>query len=196
MYFKDTAIATAQIELEISNREYILSLLDTIKSVVRKFDGKVINKRFTTALNDEIKKVDGYIEYTRLSYTMNSNRFFISIYLPQTSVHIKEDNSEYASSYSIQHKEITLCYLSSDQSYSQISDNGNARLCAVNVVNEIDKTATTLNDYISNIKLGLEKVPEWEKELLELEEKFNTLHKSIPSDIGDYFGLRYYLRSY
>ena len=49
------------VKLEIENRKEALKLYDGIIEVVKKFDGKVLNKRFDTAL----KNFDGRLSYNR-----------------------------------------------------------------------------------------------------------------------------------
>ena len=77
------------VELEIKNRKEALKLYDGIIEVVNKFDGKVLNKRFDTAL----KKLDG-----RLSYNREYSWFeiYMNVFDSRTCKSVKKDSYGYS----------------------------------------------------------------------------------------------------
>ena len=76
--------------LEIKNRKAALELYPKVIEVVQKYDGKVLNKRFDTAL----KKADGRLSYDRdtVRFTINmscfDNRFCKSVKVDKAALKI------------------------------------------------------------------------------------------------------------
>lgn len=186
MYFyENEEIATKLVELEIANREYVIALSEIVKSVVKDFDGKVINKRFVTALDEGISKCDGYENYTYVTYDLNSYSFVISVHCPNRSVNVSEYGCSYVNSSTIE-----LCRISPDSAVVY-NDKGTARLCADKVIEGIDMGVDALKDYIITNRAAIDKVSEWKTELLDLDKRLSEINNEMPYDLSKYFGLRY-----
>lgn len=192
MYFYENEdVATKLVGLEISNREYVIALSEIIKSVVKDFDGKVINKRFVTTLDEKIKQYDGYVQYTHIDYELNSYSFVISVYSPNNSV---SNVDGYGCSY-VHNRTIVLCRLSPDKAVVY-NEKGTARLCANNIIEAIDSGIESLQNYITENKTALDNISDWKAELIELDKRLSSLSEAIPYDVKQYFGLSFSMRKW
>ena len=124
------------IELEIAAKEKSLGLTDQIITVVRKFDGKVANKRFDTAL----KGID-----PSLRFVMEWNSFKIEMMIENRMTHTGTHTAY------IENFDVTIIHGSISSAYgdSMIVNNGiNGPL----LINGLEKYKTETKEYIKILK--------------------------------------------
>lgn len=172
------AAAKAVVELEVKNRKHVLTLYDGVIEVVKKFDGKVINKRFETAL----RNIDNSLRLER-----SGSRIDISYYC----------KNRYAGGRYLLWDYITLNnYMNTsvtDKNYCVVDYDGNGN-CRLNAEKVIIHLLVRKNDIADEIKLIEEhhaKIEEYEKELEELKNKIESVSGKIPFLLKEYYGLRY-----
>lgn len=184
MYFTDKKIATKLSLLEISNREYILTLIDDIMEVIAKFDGKVLNKRLETALQKKVEQNPNFKKGTFISYKMKYDLFQIELYVPDRSV----SNNDGKGCYYITGDIICICWMDLTQA---VKEN---RIMSNNILKSIQQQKENIEEYISKIKIALTKIDEWEERWREIDNKITKLNAEIPYDIRMYFGMNFTFR--
>lgn len=184
MYFTDKKIATQLVELEISNREYILTLIDDIVEVVKKFDGKVFNKRIETALQKAIENNSHYKTGTHIYCLYEYDIFHMKLCVPDRRVHNLENW------YFIENNTLDICFLDAEIA---IVDK---RIVAEAIIKDIRNQKQEIQERIIELKQGLLRVDEWEKRWREVESQITKLQKEIPHEIQRYFRMKFDLRQY
>lgn len=180
MYYSEDrkASAKAAVELELKNRRQVLNLYDKVIEVVKKFDGKVINKRFETAL----RNIDDSLRVKR-----SGTRIDISFYCKNRYAGGRYLLWDYISLNNYMNTSPT------DRRYCVVDYDGNGN-CRINAEKMIIHLLVRKNDIADEIKQIEEhhvKIAEYEKELEELKTKIESVSGQIPFLLREYYGLRY-----
>ena len=157
--------AVALINLEIKANKEALDLFDGIIKIVERFDGKVLNKRFETALQ---KNVSDHICAYKSAY--GDFRFYYSI--PDRSV--KSTDSEYCYNYI----DIQNIYLIVGDMSACLTDDG--RICAEDLIEMLEYRRDQIRLEVSELEssvLMLDKTIEQHEKLVTA---LYNLRKSIP----------------
>ena len=173
------------IRLEIENRKEALKLYTEVIELVKKYDGKVLNKRFETAL----KKID-----ERLSYDRQYNSFYIemSCWNNRSCKSTKTDSYGYSS---------TL-YISTDcirlNTYIQTYSHGNEpcmlceeRIIAEPIVEVLNKGKAGIEKTIADLENSIDKAQEYKEKCEALKKQMEEITKEIPYLIKEYFDINY-----
>ena len=180
MYYSEDrkAAAKAIVELEVKNRKHVLSLYDKVIEVVKKFDGKIINKRFETAL----KVIDNSLRVKR-----NGTSIDISYYCRDRYACGRYLLWDYISLNNYMNTSPT------DKRYCVVDydSNGNCRINAEKMIVHLLVRKNDIADEIKSVTEHHKKVEEYEKELEELKAKIETVSGKIPFLLKEYYGLRY-----
>ena len=190
MYNMTREQAMSNISYAIENRKRCISLIDTIKEVVKQFDGKVINRRFEEAL----RAATGGIIKVELRY----NLFEISVYATwsgkddgKTPIHMTTDNNEYyltSGAYIGETFERYAYFNKNGFEVTKLTESGKHRLIADNLIKTLDKRRAEIETEINNISESLKHIDEYKATIAELENQIKTLN-NIPRLVKAYFDL-------
>lgn len=192
MRYCDKEKAIERVNKEIENYQRCIALIDTIKSTIGKLDGKIINKRFETAL---FEATGAHIR-TEIFY----DTFALKVY--PISPGIPDDNITpcYYSGFD------TIYYLTSkafvggvlakrkrgvEKDFYEVTkstDTGKHRLIAENLVKTLDNRRVELETRITEILTALEQVDEYKAKVQEMEKLAKEISE-IPYEIREWFDL-------
>ena len=184
---KNKEIADKLIALEIENRRKVIELYPEIIETVKKFNGKVLNKRLETAL----EKIHPYLSLEKSKY-----RFDIRYWVGSDSICVpyqKGCGVEY-----VKCREIGMCaYIPKNKENSTaqnpaLSDDG--RIIAENIVSALNAGMEKLKSEIIEMEEHSKKADEYAAELEELAERMKNLQEKIPYLVSEYYGLGYSIR--
>ena len=181
MYYEyNKPLAAKLTEKQIEVYSNLLSLVPAIEEVFRRFDGKVVNKRISTALQSVARGVcfykSSYSDHWELTAEEWDNR-----YVPG-----EPDALGYCSTHYVKDAKL---YLANDGQGESFID-GEGRLCAEKAIAAIEKNRAyyqrkieTMREQLSHIDSIIGKY----KELLAAKKEFND---NLDYSIRDYFGLK------
>lgn len=183
---KDTA--DKLIALEISNRRKAIELYPAIIETVKKFDGKVLNKRLETAL----RKINDNLRLEKSEY-----RFDICYYVEND--HVPVPYRDYCGAEYVKYREIGMCeYMPRNRAYDVNAQcpalNDDGRIIAENIITALNAGKKKLESEIIEMEEHSKKVDEYAAELDELAERMRSLQKKIPYLVSEYYKLGYSIR--
>lgn len=173
------------VELEIQNRKAALKLYDGIIETVKKFDGKILNKRFETAL----KKVD-----ERLSYDRRYSCFEINMNLFDNRCvkSVKKDDLGYSCVNYISDNYLRLnTYLETYSNTNGKSFLDNERIVSSVLIESLENGKAQIEKDIDRLESSIDKVDVWKERLKSLEAEIEKTMKEIPYIIRDYYDINY-----
>ena len=174
------------VELEIKNRKDALELYTGIIEVVKKFDGKVLNKRFETAL----KKVD-----ERLGYNRRYSCFEIemSVFDSRCCKSVNKDDLGYScTNYLVDNHLILNTYVETytyDKDKKSMLDN--ERIVSSVLVEALNKGKVNMEEHIKKLEDSLDKVAEWKERLEALKVEMEKTMQEVPYIIREYYDMNY-----
>ena len=178
------------VKLEIENRKEALKLYDGIIEVAKKFDGKVLNKRFETAL----KKVD-----ERLSFNRRYSFFEIemSTFNNRSCKSVKKDSygyscTNYISSNSLVLNSMVYTY-SNDKNDKVLLEN--ERINSSVLVEALNNGKKQMEEKIKTLEESINKVEEWKEKLESLKSEMEKIMYDVPSIIRDYYNINYHVNN-
>lgn len=178
---KDTA--DNLIALEIENRRKAIDLYPAVIETVKKFDGKVLNKRLETAL----KKV-----HPNLSLENSEYRFDIRYWAEKDHI-----SGYYCTEY-VKCRDIGMCAYIPKHKENSVAKypalNEDSRIIAENIVSALNAGMEKLKSEIIEMEVHSKKADEYAAELEELAERMKSLQKKIPYLVSEYYGLGYSIR--
>lgn len=174
------------VELEIKNRKEALELYSKVIEVVEKFDGKVLNKRFETAL----KKVD-----ERLSFDRKYSSFEIqmSVFDSRSCKSVNKDDLGYSCTNYIANNYLILNGYLPTYSYNPnekvlLYDE---RIISSVLIESLNIGKKYMEETIVSLEESLNKVTEWKKRLLEIKDEMEKTMKEVPYIIREYYDINY-----
>ncbi len=174
------------VELEIQNRKEALKLYDGIIEVAKKFDGKVLNKRFETAL----KKVD-----ERLSCDRSYSWFEInmSVFDNRSCKSVKKDSYGYSCTNYITDNYLRLNNLVYTYSYNtkDVVMLDNERIISSVLIEALNKGKKQMEEKIIQLENSINKVDEWKNKLKALQIEMEEVMKEVPYIIREYYDINY-----
>lgn len=187
MRINDIEIKKALVEMEVANKKYALTLYDRIIEVVRKFNGKLLNKRLETAL----KAIDNNLSID----TRYGDSIYITLYCKNQMIRAN-DGCHY-----IKHREITMSsyattYITTnykDEQYCVVTldEKWNKRLDAEAFIDKLMQQRKNIENEIAAIEEKHSKVEEYERTLEALKKQIDDTCKEIPYMLQEYYNLRY-----
>lgn len=173
-YGMDDTDRVDMVKLEIEIQEDILKALDDLEDVIKKFDGKVCNKKFYDAVWDACK----------FSVSLGTQWLEIT-YRPDK--HIKRGYNTFSP------KEHTRYIVSVFyDTVLDINEKGTKRINAEKLLKHVNEQRDRSKARIAADTSGLEHIDEWKEMINKLSRMAEILNKRIPSDIKNYFDMDYY----
>ena len=186
MYHFTKETAKQKVMEKIADYRKCIALIESIIPVVEKYNGKVVNKRFETALRKVNDRIRANIHYARLEIVVYS--------LPW---HMEDDGITPRYGESCGYDLITKAYTHADSNrYGYIvteNDNGNHRLIAAEAIKGLREMAEEYQNKINENLEALEHVDEYIAEVSDIERRVAELQK-IPYVVRDFFDLKIYTR--
>lgn len=179
----DFEIAKALTEKQIEVLENLLALVPAVNEVVRKFDGKVLNKRFDTALRNA---TDDKASCTKKNYTDGwdivlreyNNRF----------VSIPNETGDYATAHYIKHEYIYLAdSVWNDEKW--LTDDG--RIKADELIADIEYHANSAAEDVKKLKGQLESVETYIAEFNRMKAERWAFECNTSYALREYFNLNF-----
>lgn len=174
-YSKETTIKLIQLEIEA--KEKAVSLVNQIIAIVPKFNGKVANKRFDTAL----KAIDG-----NLKFCMEYNSFKISMYIEKRSILSSDGNVQ---AY-INNHEVYLVHGSISSGYGEsliVNDGINGK----ELITQLENFKKDTESWCIVLRLQLDKLEKILGEYQEIKKQIHYFDETINYVIRDYFELKF-----
>lgn len=174
------------VNLEIENRKKALELYPQIIECVEKFNGKVLNKRFETAL----RKIDDC-----LRYNWEDSRFGIEVRLNNRCIQsVKTDTYGYAQWNYISGFELTLTSMLYTVSYNpddrrMLDENG--RIIAPVIIKALNERKQSIENTIAELEEKLNNVQEYRNKLEALRIEMEKVMNDVPYIIREYFDINY-----
>lgn len=174
------------VELEIQNRKEALKLYDGIIEVVKKFDGKVLNKRFDTSL----KQFDGRLSYEREYSWFNIK---MSTFDSRSCKSVKKDSYGYSCTNYITENYLILNSVIYTYSYNPKDKVmlDNERIISSVLIEALNKGKEQMEDKIKELENSIDKVDEWKSKLKALQIEIEEVMKEVPYIIREYYDINY-----
>lgn len=173
MNYYDRRDSDNLIRLEIKTKKRAVELIEQLIPVIRKWDGKCLNKRFTEAMQEATG--EHIIWGTRYNSWPE-----ISWYPQERSV--KSVNGEYNHNYITDIDVNLLCHMNMNEAISE-----NKRINGDALLLSMSKRRRELEETIAELENGLTKVDEWIKRIEELEKQQEALKNEIPYAFQNYY---------
>lgn len=185
----ETRIAIANKEIEVY--ESFINIIPTIAEVIRRFDNKCINKRFTDALdkavnNGDIKNRKFYIS-TEYGY---NGQFEITVHSYNDSVKEISDK-EYPNHYRVDNNTYTFVI---PKDNFEITDSGNYRIKADEMICVLYEHKTNIIFSIESLQKGLIKANEMISEMKRIKAELEAFEKKYSYHMRDIMGVNFTLR--
>lgn len=185
----ETRIAIVNKEIEVY--ESFINIIPTIAEVIRRFDNKCINKRFTDALdkavnNGDIKNRKFYIS-TEYGY---NGQFEITVHSYNDSVKEISDK-EYPNHYRVDNNTYTFVI---PKDNFEITDSGNYRIKADEMICVLYEHKTNIIFSIESLQKGLIKANEMISEMKRIKAELEAFEKKYSYHMRDIMGVNFTLR--
>ena len=185
----ETRIAIANKEIEVY--ESFINIIPTIAEVIRRFDNKCINKRFTDALdkavnNGDIKNRKFYIS-TEYGY---NGQFEITVHSYNDSVKEISDK-EYPNHYRVDNNTYTFVI---PKDNFEITESGNYRIKADEMICVLYEHKTNIIFSIESLQKGLIKANEMISEMKRIKAELEAFEKKYSYHMRDIMGVNFTLR--
>lgn len=184
MYY-NKEVAGKLVELEIQNRKDCLKLYDQIIPIIERFDGKVLNKRLETALQN----VNKYLRVDR-----NYTSFGISWWVENDYIRNTPDRNGFCTACYVQSRQLymTTALFTSDRNMTDkvMLDEEN-RLIADVILVALEQGKKNMEEHIRMLEESLPHAEEYEEELKAMKKAFEEKRDSIPYLIRDYYDMNY-----
>jgi len=187
MKYENLSVALELARKQVKLYEDALVLCPKIMEVVKKFDGKVANKRLGTALIE----VNRGISCRKASYT---EEWEIVFYTSDRSLNVKSKNwrgVETSNTYYIAQSEL---YIANDinyniEKYGSFTDD-NGRWKADNICKQITARMETFKEYIRDFEEEISNVDDMKKEKERIKKEIEAYNKKVSWLGNEYFELK------
>lgn len=179
------------VALEIARKQIklykdALALCPKVMEVVKKFDGKVANKRLETAL----ETIDKGLNCRKSTYT---DIWEISFYTSDRSLTVKSESwdGKYTNynSYYIKDNETYLARDMFKETYGSFTDE-NGRWASENICKQIEHNMKVMEENIAKYEEELRQVDDLEAERKRIKAEVEAFNKKVSWIGNEYFGLR------
>lgn len=180
------------VELEIQNRKEALKLYDGIIEVVKKFDGKVLNKRLDTAL----KKFDGRLSYNREYSWFEIN---MNVFDSRSCKSVEKDSyghscTNYISDNYLRLNSIVYTYSNSANDKDKVILN-NERIISSVLTDSLNKGKEHIQKEIEKLENSIDKAEEWKTKLEKLKREVENVMNEVPYIIREYYDINYHVEN-
>lgn len=191
MYYYDKETAINKVKTRINNYKKCLALIEELKPVVKRFDGKIYNVKFDRALKEVCDYINVDFEYSSfdikvLTYMNGNGGGRNSAKAP-----VCMNGSEYyylTSRLGTRAGGYGICPF-------EETETGKRRIIADKIIEGLDYQAEYYNRVITENSEGLKHIDEYAAKVAEIERRVKELEE-IPHDIKNYFDWNLYIKNY
>ena len=185
------------INKEIETYRKFAVVLESLKPVIKSFDGKCINKKFAEAMDDFTK----YGKEER-SYRINAviktatygNIFEMSIHCFDDIVRGETDSVGYCNCYYISNRDFTMS-VKAEEVTTMISVNGKPRINAKALVEKLDEKIQQLHNKAEALEKDLTLVEEMRADLENIKQMMAVFNGKYHGRITEVFNCNYFLKN-
>ena len=172
------------IKLEIKQYTRAIELIEQIKPIVEKFDGKVFNKRFENAIE---KETGESFSVNLVDWGMMYSRFEIDWYNQNRSIQsVEKDSFGYSHWNYLSQSDFDLVgYPRTCEAVDVL--NADKRINGTALLEKLDESVEYFKKKIEELADGLNKVDVWVEKIKELKKQINDLYHEVPSQFRDYY---------
>lgn len=187
----------ALINKEIETYRKFAVVLESIKPVIRSFDGKCINKKFAEAMDEFLfyGKTDRQYHVTAgIDTTSYGSMFDLAIRCYDDIVRGEADLMGYSSCFYISNRDFTM-RVKAEEVTTTTSANGKPRLNAKALSKKLDEKIMELHNKAESLEKDLFNVEEMRSELEKIKQLMTVFNGKYKGRIADVFNCNYYLKN-
>lgn len=180
---------------EIETYRKLAVAFESLKVVVKRFDGKCINKKFGEALDDFLKygkEERKYYVRAGINNTSYGNFFDISIHCYDNTVNGKKDDTGCCSSYAIYNSDCIL-RMEADETTTK-TESGKYRIDSDAIIGKFDEKIRCLNDKAEELEKGLNVVEEMRADIDHIKHLMDIFNGKYNSRVKAVFNCDYSLK--
>lgn len=187
----------ALINKEIETYRKFAVVLESIKPVIRSFDGKCINKKFSEAMDDFVKYGKAERSYhinVGIDKTSYGSMFDISIRCYDDIVSGEKDSMGNCNNYYISNRDFTM-RVKAEEVTTTTSSNGKPRINAKALIEKLDEKIQQLHNKAESLEKDLFNVEEMRAELEKIKQMMTVFNGKYKGRITEVFNCNYYLKN-
>ena len=186
----------ALINKEIETYRKFAVVLESIKPVIRSFDGKCINKKFAEAMDEFLfyGKTDRQYHVTAgIDTTSYGSMFDLAIRCYDDIVRGEADSSGYCSNYYISNKEFSI-RVKAEEVTIIAAANGKPRINAKALIEKLDEKIQQLHNKAEELEKDLSHVEEMRADLEQIQQMVSAFRGKYHGRITEVFNCNYFLK--
>ena len=186
----------ALIKKEIETYRKFAVVLESLKPVIRSFDGKCINKKFAEAMDDFVKygkEERSYHVNIGIDNTSYGNMFDLSIHCYDDIVRDEADSSGYSSCYYISNRDFSM-RVNAEEVTTIAAANGKPRINAKALLEKLDEKIQQLHNKAEALEKDLSHVEDMRADLAQIKQLMATFDEKYHGRITEVFNCKYYLK--
>ena len=187
----------ALINKEIETYRKFAVVLESLKPVIRSFDGKCINKKFIEAMDEFLfygnTTERQYHVTAGIDTTSYGSMFDLSIRCYDDIVRGEADSSGYCSSYYISNRDFSM-RVKAEEVTTTAAANGKLRINAKALSGKLDEKIQQLHNKAEALEKDLSHVEDMRADLAQIKQLMATFDEKYHGRITEVFNCKYYLK--
>lgn len=187
----------ALINKEIETYRKFAVVLESLKPVIRSFDGKCINKKFSDAMDDFLfyGKTDRQYHVTAgIDTTSYGSMFDLAIRCYDDIVRGEADSMGYSSCFYISNRDFTM-RVKAEEVTTTTSANGKPRINAKALIEKLDEKIQQLHNKAESLENDLSHVDEMREDLEKIKQMMTVFNGKYKGRITEVFNCNYFLKN-
>lgn len=187
----------ALINKEIETYRKFAVVLESLKPVIRSFDGKCINKKFSEAMDDFVKYGKAERSYhinVGIDTTSYGSMFDLAIRCYDDIVRGETDSMGYSNCFYISNRDFTM-RVKVEEVTTTTSANGKPRINAKALINLLDEKIQSLHNKAEELENDLSHVEEMREDLEKIKQMMTVFNGKYKGRITEVFNCNYYLKN-
>lgn len=186
----------ALINKEIETYRKFAVVLESLKPVIRSFDGKCINKKFAEAMDEFLfyGKTDRQYHVTAgIDTTSYGSMFDLGIRCYDDIVKGEADSIGYSNTIYISNRDFTM-RVKAEEVTTITSDNGKPRINAKALSEKLDEKIQQLHNKAETLEKDLSHVEDMRADLAQIKQLMATFNEKYHGRITEVFNCNYFLK--
>lgn len=189
---------TALINKEIETYRKFAVVLESLKPVIRSFDGKCINKKFAEAMDEFLfygnTTERQYHVTTGIDTTSYGSMFDLAIRCYDDIVRGEADSMGYSSCFYISNRDFTMRVKAEEVTTTTTATNGKPRINAKALSDKLDEKIQQLHNKAEELENALSHVEEMRTDLEQIKQMMAAFNGKYHGRITEVFNCNYLLR--
>lgn len=186
----------ALINKEIETYRKLAVALESLKPVIRSFDGKCINKKFSEAMDEFLfyGKTDRQYHVTAgIETTSYGSMFDLAIRCYDDIVRGEADSMGYSSCFYISNRDFTM-RVKAEEVTTTTAANGKPRINAKALIEKLDEKIQQLHNKAEELEKDLSHVEEMRADLEQIKQMVSAFRGKYHGRITEVFNCNYFLK--